>query len=226
MYLPVQHRSTQPRPAPKEALSGEAFAAMINHSGRRRFTSQRVILYAILAAGGNADAIKIAEEALEMFQRAHAALVQGGNGLPGIYCENLRQAYYGSEQGNAKILQFIDLAQRALYAIAADLRRQIPGLLDELVASSTPLLAVLNSMTAIYEQEARAHAKEMEQRLTGAMNEIRTISKQAQVVAMNARIVAARAGSAGNEFAVVATELIAMTHGIETVLQAAVARAS
>ena len=39
------------------------------------------------------------------------------------------------------------------------------------------------------------------------------------VVAMNARIVAARAGAAGNEFAVVATELIAITTDIETILK-------
>jgi len=44
------------------------------------------------------------------------------------------------------------------------------------------------------------------------------------VVAMNARIVAARAGVVGNEFAVVATEMISITSDIGTILQRAMAK--
>lgn len=131
---------------------------MINLSGRRRFTSQRVVLYTVLA-------------------------------------------------------------DRVLFTIASGWQRQAPTLVEELVEYSSSLLSVLNSLTAIYETEARDHAHRVEHQLHGAMEEIKTISKQAQVVAMNARIAAARAGVAGNEFALVATELINITTDIGAILQ-------
>lgn len=205
-------------------LSGEAFATMINLSGRRRFTSQRVVLYAVLATGNHPHAATIAAEALTLFTDAHATLIKGGKGVPGVFGAPLQEAYFGAAKGHEKILAFIALADRVLFAIASGWQRQVPVLLEELVECSSALLAVLNSLTAIYEAEARNHAKQVEQQLHGAMEEIKTISKQAQVVAMNARIVAARAGSAGNEFAVVATELIGITTDIETILQTAMSR--
>lgn len=224
MYLAVTDRSTLALPERNPALSGEAFATLINLSGRRRFTSQRVVLYAVLAASQHPDAHDVAQQALAMFREAHTTLIQGNRTLSGVFGEPLQEAYFGGGKGNATILHFIELADRVLYAIASGWRRQVPVLLEELVECSTPLLTVLNSITAIYEQEARNHAKQMENQLHGAMDEIKTISKQAQVVAMNARIVAARAGVAGQEFAVVATELISITTDIDTILQTALAQ--
>lgn len=230
MYLAVAERSTPLAHAGEAAspdvssLSGEAFATMINLSGRRRFTSQRVVLYTVLAASGHADASSVAHEALELFRDAHHALIHGNTVLPGVFGAPLHDAYFGSAQGNAKILGFITLAERVLFAIASGWQRQVPTLLEELVESSSALLGILNSLTAIYETEARNHAHRVENLLQGAMQEIKTVSKQAQVVAMNARIVAARAGAAGNEFAVVATELISITTDIGTILQRAMAK--
>ncbi len=224
MYLAVADRSAPVTPTGAPVLSGETFATLINLSGRRRFTSQRVVLYAVLAAGGHPQAAAIAAEALRLFTDAHATLIKGGKGVPGVFGVPLQEAYFGPAKGNEKILAFIALADRVLFAIASGWQRQVPVLLEELVESSSSLLTVLNSLTAIYETEARQHAKQVEQQLHGAMEEIKTVSKQAQVVAMNARIVAARAGSAGNEFAVVATELIAITNDIETILQTAMVK--
>ena len=205
-------------------LTGEVFATMINLSGRRRFTSQRVVLYTVLAASNHPDASRIATEALELFRDAHTALIKGNNVLPGVFGVPLQEAYFGAVQGNAKILGFVALAERVLFAIASGWQRQVPALLEELVECSSSLLGVLNSLTALYETEAREHAHRVEHQLHGAMDEIKTISKQAQVVAMNARIVAARAGVAGKEFAVVATELIGITTDIGTILQRAMAK--
>lgn len=208
--------SASRKPAP--ALSGEAFATMINLSGRRRFTSQRVVLYTVLAASSHRGASQTAEEALQLFREAHTALIKGNDAVPGVVSTALEEAYFGAAQGHRKILDFMELAERVLYAIAAGWTRQVPVLLDELVECSTHLLGTLNSMTAIYEAEARAHAKQVEHQLLDAMNEIKTISKEAQFVALNARIVAARAGSAGREFSVVATVLLSITNNIENIL--------
>lgn len=223
MYLAVTDRATPVAPVGAPELSGEVFATLINLSGRRRFTSQRLVLYAVLAAGKTPQAFGVAQEALKLFKDAHTSLMKGSNGLPGVFSTALQAAYFGPAQGNEIIMGFIALAERVLHAIEAGWRYQLPVLLEELIESTTPLLVTLNSITAVYEQEARDHAKKVEHQLHQAMDEIKTISKQAQVVAMNARIVAARAGPAGREFAVVATELISITTDIDTVLQTAMA---
>jgi len=224
MYLDVIDRSTTASTARQPAPSGELFATYINLSGRRRFTSQRVVLYAVLAARQTPQAAEVAQDALKLFCDAHATLLKGVTGAPGQVSPALHEAYFGKPQGNKVIMDFIGLAERVLHAIEAQWRHQLPVLLDELVQSTTPLLATLNSITAIYEQEARNHAKQVESHLHGAIDEIKTLSKQAQVVAINARIVAARAGSAGREFALVASELISITSDIETILQTAMAK--
>lgn len=232
MYLAIAERSTSattpatttPAPTGVPALSGEVFATLINLSGRRRFTSQRVVLYTVLAANQHPDASRIATEALDLFRDAHMTLIKGNKGLPGVFGAPLQAAYFGPAQGDAKIQGFIALAERVLFAIASGWQRQVPALLEELVESSSSLLGVLNSLTALYETEARNHAHRVEHQLHSAMQEIKTVSKQAQVVAMNARIAAARAGVVGNEFAVVATELINITTDIGTILQRAMAK--
>lgn len=206
--------------APK--LSGEVFATLINLSGRRRFTSQRVVLYAVLAAGKDPAAAAIANDALKLFRDAHTALVKGNDNVPGIFCPALEDAYFGREQGDRKIREFIELAERVLHAIESGWRLASP-LLDELIACTTPLLAVLNSLTAIYEKEARNHASRAKSQLLDVMGEIKTISKQAHMVAFNAQIIAARAGTAGREFSVVATVLTGITGEIDKLLQSALA---
>lgn len=214
--------SRAPAPTAAPRLSGEVFATLINLSGRRRFTSQRVVLYAVLAAGKDPSAAAIAGEALQLFREAHDKLVKGSDQLPGVFCPVLEEAYFGREQGDRKIRDFIELAERTLQAIASGWRQAGP-LLDELVQSTTPLLAVLNSITAIYEKEARKHASRAKNQLLEVMSEIKTISKQAHMVAFNAQIIAARAGTAGREFSVVATVLTGITGEIDKLLQSALA---
>lgn len=224
MSLAIAVRSNPSLPMPALELSGEACATLINLSGRRRFTSQRVVLYAVLAAGKQPSAMDVAREALELFREAHTTLIHGNKVLPGVFSPALQEAYFGPPQGNAKILEFITLTERVLHAIESGWNRQVPVLLDELVESTTRLLATLNSLTSIYEAEARAHANKVEHRLLDAMDEIKSISKEAQFVALNARIVAARAGTAGREFSVVATVLLGITNNIEKILDTALAK--
>jgi hypothetical protein len=201
-------------------LAGEVFGALINLSGRRRFTSQRLVLYAVLASQGQEDAIGIAREALELFRGAHEALLSDSGGLPGVFCEELQEAYFGKPEGDRQIVHFIELAERTLKAMEQG-SEQAKELLAELVRITTPTLAVLHKITAIYEEQSKLHATLMKKQLRGVITDIETIAKQARMVAFNARIVAARAGYAGREFAVVAGVLSNITSEIDDMVSAA-----
>jgi hypothetical protein len=204
----------------QDQLSGDVFGALINLSGRRRFTSQRVVLYAVLASMGHEGAINTARETLNQFRDAHLALVEGKGKLPGIFCGQLRDAYFGTLQGDRVIRDFIALADATLAAIV-DEARGAPALLDELVRSATPLLSVLNGLTLVYEEQSRRHAEAQRRQLHDMMGDIKTISRQARMVAFNAQIVAARAGPEGKEFAVVAGTMTTITAQIDDLVHAA-----
>lgn len=201
-------------------LSGEVFGALINLSGRRRFTSQRLVLYAVLAGQGQAGAADTAREALALFRGAHVALVKGSDTLPGIFCPELQEVYFGKPAGDRQIEAFMDLAERTLHAAERG-AAEAQALLAQLVEMTTPILAVLNQITAIYEEQSKRHALLMKKQLRGVITDIETIAKQAKMVSFNARIVAARAGFAGREFAVVAGVLSGITGEIDDMVKAA-----
>jgi hypothetical protein len=209
-------------PAKPARLSGEVFGRLINLSGRRRFTSQRLVLYALLAVQGREGALQVSREALAAFCEAHLQLINGqGAALPGVFCDELRQAYFGSGAaggGDATIQAFIVLAKRVHEAIDAG-SAGAPALLDQLVERGTPLLAVLNQITQVYEDLARRQAAQARKQLVDVMGEIEAISMQARIVAFNAQVVAAHAGKAGNEFSVVAGELSRITGRIDELVR-------
>ena len=212
--------TTRPGVAPEPKLSGDVFGALINLSGRRRFTSQRAVLYAVLASLGHEGAAQTARETLAAFTDAHIILVEGKQGLPGIFCRQLHDAYFGALQGDRIIRDFIVLAGTTLDAISAGTRR-VPVLLDELVRSGTPLLSVLNTLTLIYEEQSKRHAQLQRRQMQEMMVDIKTIARQARMIAFNAQIVAARAGPVGNEFAVVASTMTNVTGEIDELVQTA-----
>lgn len=201
-------------------LSGDVFGALINLSGRRRFTSQRVVLYAVLASMGHEGAIDTARETLALFSDAHITLVEGKGVLPGIFCTQLQDAYFGTLQGDKVIRDFIALAQATFDAIVGN-ERGAPSLLDELVRSATPLLSVLNGLTLVYEEQSKRHAQTQKRAMNVLMGDIKTIARQARMVAFNAQIVAARAGQAGKEFAVVAGTMTSITAEIDDLVHVA-----
>lgn len=215
---PAQPQGGQTASFPK--LSGDVFGALINLSGRRRFASQRVVLFAVLASLGHEGAIETARDTLAMFRDAHLTLVEGRGVLPGIFCEPLHDAYYGALQGDKIARDFISLAGATLEAIA-DNARGAPGLLDELVRSGTPLLSVLNGLTMVYEEQSKRHAQTQRRELNEMMGKVKTIARQARLVAFNAQIVAARAGDAGREFSVVAEAMSGVTAEVDDIVNAA-----
>ena len=201
-------------------LSGDVFGALINLSGRRRFTSQRVVLYAVLASMGHEGAVATARETLALFRDAHTVLIEGKGALPGIFCGQLRDAYFGTLQGDRVIRDFIKLAESTLDGIVGN-TLGAPTSLDELVRSATPLLSVLNGLTLVYEEQSKRHAQAQKRQLQDMMGDIKTIARQARMVAFNAQIVAARAGPAGREFAVVASTMTTVTSEIDELVRAA-----
>lgn len=205
-------------------LSGEVFSALINLSGRRRFTSQRIVLYALLASQGQDGGAATAQEALSLFRGAHKSLLSEADGLPGVFCTELREAYFGKLEGDKRIVAFADLGERTLKAIAQG-SSQVDELLAELVRITTPVLGILNTITSIYEEQAKLNARLMRKQLRGVITDIETINRQARMVAFNARIVAARAGQAGKEFSVVAGVLSTISGEIDEMVAAALAAA-
>lgn len=208
------------RHATASRLSGETYGALINLSGRRRFTSQRLILYAVLASLGQEDAMSVSRDALAMFRDAHRSLIQGTDELPGVFCPELQDVYFGHAEGDRIIHEFILLAERTLDALEMK-RRQAPLLLAELVQSATPMLAVLNRITQVYEELAKRHALQSRKQLRSIMTDIESIARQAHMASLNAQIVAARAGDAGREFSVVASEFSHITREVDGLVKQA-----
>lgn len=201
-----------------DRMDGNAFSTMINLSGRRRFTSQRLVLFAVLASLGRDGTLEEAQNALLLFRGAHHTLLNGDARIPGLFCDQLKEAYFGPSRSQQKIADFMELAERALAAIGKG-ARGAAGLLDELVAAASSILPVLNQLTQLYEELAQAHERRVKKQLNHTMANIESIAKQARMVSFNAQIVAARSGDAGREFSVVAAVLSEITGQIDDLVR-------
>lgn len=205
-------------PKASRVVSSDAFGALINLAGRQRMLSQRIILHAILASQEHEGTWNTAVAALSLFRETHLTLIQGKDGLPGVFFEDLRLAYFGPAQGDQKIREFISLAERVLNGTQG---RQAAGLLAELISSATPMIELLNGITLVYEKESQLRAQTLKKQLHGMMSDVKTIAKQARMVSFNAQIIAARAGSAGREFSVVAGVLTSITSEMDELIHVA-----
>jgi hypothetical protein len=212
------HDAPKRAPAAPKSTAGELYGKSINLSGRRRFTSQRVVLYAVLASQGRDGALATAHDALATFREAHRTLLEGEL-APAVLGGELQQAYFGPDRADERIAAFIDLARRVLDAIAARGPGAAP-LLEDLVESATPLLATLNRLTQVYED--RQQASSARKQLTAVMGDIEQIARHARIVSFNAQVVAARAGHSGREFAVVSGEFTQITGKLDGLVREAV----
>lgn len=223
MFQATLSRRTEPQHAAAH-ISNEVFGKLINLAGRQRMLSQRIVLNVILAAQGQVQAGEIAHEAFTLFRDSHALLVEGKGEMPGVFFDELRQIYFGEEQADRKIREFMQLAERVLYPSELD-AQLASGLLAELGLSATPIVSLLNQVTVVYEEEFRRHALLQKKQHHGMMNNIQDIAKQARIVSVNAQIIAARAGAAGREFSVVATTLSNITGEIDELVRVALKNA-
>ncbi|GAB7562165.1 hypothetical protein LG202_02040 [Methylobacillus methanolivorans] len=214
-------RQHQPPPDDLKAISTETFSSLINLAGRQRMLSQRIILNTMLSSLGHEDALDIAQEALTLFASTHADLVEGNKHLPGIFSPALEQAYFGENNADATIRRFIQDARQALQ-ITDEAHTLSQVQLDRLGKYATPLVTLLNQITQIYEAEARQHATQHKKQQQELMENIQQITKQAKIVSVNAKIIAARAGNAGREFSVVAGVLANITNELDELIFKAV----
>lgn len=156
---------------------------------------------------------------LGQFSSSHLLLVQGGEGLPGLFSQSLRQAFDGVSQARARIESFIDLLERTIKS----LRRGEPlseATQSALVDTSSSLLSALTQITRAYEQEAQQLSKAQHAQRTRLNEEIQSVAREARVVAFNAQVSAYRAGPGGREFAVVAARMATITEEVEQLVRA------
>ncbi|MCG2583221.1 type IV pili methyl-accepting chemotaxis transducer N-terminal domain-containing protein [Massilia sp. TS11] len=217
--------TTMPQLAtPATELSGDVFAALINLAGKRRFMSQRLVLYAVLASLGHEGAVDTARETLAQFQDAHARLMGEKGSLPGVFCEALRQAYFGDIQGDAHIRAFMRLADEALGAIAGN-GLAAPALLAELVEQGTPILSLLGTLTLVYEEQAKRAALAERKTLVSTMAEMKQVSRRVRLAALDAQMVVARAGLRGADVAAATNALTTVTGELDALAERALATA-
>ena len=204
-------------PAAPATLDADTHGQLINLAGRQRMLSQRIVMLAVLAAQGVADALSAARESLRLFTETHAKLSTRRGQPPMALDPDLHEALFGPDGADAPVRAFIARAERTLSAAgpgtAADLGR--------LVADADPLLKRLNHVTSVFEAIARRDAQSRRAHQIELIARIQRIASEARVVSMNARIVAARAGDHGREFAVVAERLTDISAEIETLSRSA-----
>jgi hypothetical protein len=220
-------KNTHTAKTTKHLISNEVIGSLINLSGRQRMLSQRIILNTLLASQGQLAALEIADQALHLFEDTHTILVQGNSQYPGIFFEELQQAYYGESKTDNYIKSFINIAQQTITTCKNNTTKNHAAELTRLITAlgemSNEIVIRLNEVTLAYEHESQRRSALRSKQQLELMSSIQKIAKEARIVSFNAQVIAARAGESGREFAVVASVLTDITQKMDDLTLAAMA---
>lgn len=165
-------------------------------------------------------ALPVFRDTLERMARAHERLAHGGGEWPGAFSDGLRQAYFAPRNADARIRDFLGLAQQVLSGLEGR-RANVDDIVQELVGEATPILELLNELTLAHEAEAALRTRQERGRHQELMERLHAVAREAKVVAFNAQVAAHRAGAHGPEFGVVAARMGVITKEMEKLLQQA-----
>ncbi|WP_233809563.1 type IV pili methyl-accepting chemotaxis transducer N-terminal domain-containing protein [Paraburkholderia sp. HP33-1] len=208
-----------------DTVSGEIVGELINLAGRQRMLSQRIVLHVLLSVRGEAAALAVARTCLATFAQAHAQLVDGDDRLPGAFSKELHDLYFGSQRADERIRGFMRVAADAIEALERNsepvcVRRD--AAIGRLTAEASPLLELLQAITQAYQDEMQSVEEAARRRQMAVAHEVAAISMRANIVALNARVAAARAGQFGREFAVITAELAHVIGEMDSLVQSVV----
>lgn len=189
--------------------------SLVNLAARQRMLSQRMILQTMLAAQGDAERMQAARRSLQVFTESQAHLEATPRRMEPVAARRIAGTYHGAQGVGPTIHAFIERVRTTLDRIGEGNGRLAGRSLAELVQLTDPVLDALNTATTAFDEVGRAQSEAIMRELAGIVSDIQGISREARVVSFNAQVVAARAGTHGREFAVVANVLTDITSEID-----------
>lgn len=199
--------------------------SLMNVAARQRMLSQRLTLQIVLAARGDPSQLAAAEQTLALFMGSQTQLVQTARSMDNGDGKLLRETYF--EPGNVArtVDTFIRHAQDALQH-ARSSHTGSNAALERMVGSVDGVLQALNTATSAFDQISAAKEASIMKELKGIVGDIQSVAREAKVVSFNAQVIAARAGTVGKEFAVVANTLANISTEVDTLAKKGLALAS
>lgn len=214
-----------------ENLTSENFSCLINTSGRQRMLSQRIVMLILhcqimLKEYGQLQdtaSLNLLRTAIDTFKTNHFDLLHGNanKSIPKIPSEKLRVKLY--EEGvEDNINSFVSRVTDCYLALSSG--EIIEASKTDILVTDTAndVLTQLNDITAIFEYEFNEYSsyqqgqiESQSKKVLHAIHTIKKISNQTDIISINSKIVASRAGEAGKQFKVIADRLQSLNKDIE-----------
>ena len=195
--------------------------SLVNLAARQRMLSQRLALQILLAAQGRDGMEQAAQATLRLFADSQAQLLSTVGRLPAVDAAALQAVYQGPRGVQRLIDSFITQAKEAL-APGPLQARALAWLVDHI----DEVLTALNTATTAFDQISTRKEASLMKELRGIVGDIQSVAREAKVVSFNAQVIAARAGSVGREFAVVASTLSTSSTEVDTLARKGMALAT